>query len=161
MALFTLDDSRLDAVLAAAQISPRRRSNFNMHGPDDTLQRMVNAMCHGTYCQPHKHENPDKLEIFTVMRGEIAVPTFDDQGHILEVARLSAQGPIHQVEIAPRTWHTVVVLSESAVLYEIIEGRYHPATHKRFADFAPGERDAGAENYLKELEKQIRVLPGR
>lgn len=160
MPLSRLNDSQIEALIAQAQVSPRRRCNLNLHGPEDTLQRMINVMIRGTYCQPHKHENPDKLEIFTVLRGEALVPVFNDAGEVVEVARLSSEGPVRQVEIPPRTWHTVMALSPVAVLYEVIEGRYDPATHKRFASFAPGERDPQAGAYLAALEARLQATLG-
>jgi cupin fold WbuC family metalloprotein len=156
MGIQTLQEHQLQSVLERARQSPRRRANLNLHQPDDSLQRMINAMLVGTYCQPHLHANPDKLEIFTVLSGEAAVITFDAAGQILEYAHLQEHGPVRQVEIFPRTWHTVLALSEAAILYEVIEGRYDPATHKKFASFAPSESSPEAAAYLKNLETQIR-----
>ncbi len=160
MALQTLTDNRIQAVLDRARQSPRRRANENLHHPQDSLQRMVNAMLRGTYCQPHQHRDPDKLEIFTALRGEAAVLTFDSSGRIQEGVRLNPLGPVRQAEIPAGTWHSVMALSEEAVLYEIIEGHYDPATHKRFAAFAPSEGDANAPAYLAWMEAEIdRLFP--
>ena len=153
-----LSDTLIEQVLALANASARRRANFNFHSESDTLQRMLNVMLRGTYCAPHKHQEPDKLEIFTALRGEVAIARFDDEGRLLEAVRISQHGPIRQVEIPPRTWHTVVVLSPEAVLYEVIEGMYDPATHKRFAPFAPGEKNPAAAEYLRDLEERVRLL---
>lgn len=150
-----LTTDRLQSVLQAAALSPRKRANFNLHGPDDTLQRMVNAMLRGTYCRPHKHEAPDKLEIFTALKGSAAILRFDDQGEIVEAVRIDAAGPVFQVEIPPRTWHTVMALSPEAVLYEIIEGQYDPQTHKKFAAFAPPEGSDEAPAYLESLMRKV------
>jgi cupin fold WbuC family metalloprotein len=88
------------------------------------------------------------------------VLTFDDAGKPAEVALLSddpeADGnAARQVEIPPGAWHTLAVLSEEAVLYEVIDGYFDPATHKRFAPWAPSEADAeGAQAYLAGLIRQ-------
>ena len=43
--------------------SPRLRLNHNFHDDlADPINRMLNALEPGTYLQPHKHENPDKLD---------------------------------------------------------------------------------------------------
>jgi hypothetical protein len=50
------------------------------------------------------------------------------------------------------------VLSEEAVLYEVIDGHFDPGTHKRFATWAPSEADAeAAQAYLAGL---IRICAG-
>jgi cupin fold WbuC family metalloprotein len=161
MTLQTLTDERIQAVLQLARQSPRRRANWNLHQADDSLQRMVNAMLRGTYCQPHQHRDPDKLEIFTLLQGEAAVLTFDASGRISECVRLQTLGPVRQVEIPACTWHTVLILSEEAVLYEIIQGHYDPATHKRFAAFAPAENHADAPAYLAWMEAEVHRLAPR
>jgi dTDP-4-dehydrorhamnose 3,5-epimerase-like enzyme len=62
------------------------------------------------------------------------------------------QGAVRQVEIPPGTWHTLAVLSDEAVLYEVIDGHFDPKTHKRFAPWAPSEADPEAAGvYLADL----------
>jgi cupin fold WbuC family metalloprotein len=155
-----LDAGLMEATLARARQSPRRRAHHCFHAPGDRLQRMVNAALRGSYFQPHRHRDPDKLEIFTILTGRALVLTFDDAGKPAEVALLSddpeADGnAARQVEIPPGAWHTLAVLSEEAVLYEVIDGYFDPATHKRFAPWAPSEADAeGAQAYLAGLIRQ-------
>jgi cupin fold WbuC family metalloprotein len=158
-----LDDDLMDATLARARQSPRRRANHCFHAPGDRLQRMVNAALRGSYFQPHRHKDPDKLEIFTVLRGRVLVITFDDTGKPDEVVLLSSDpgegaNAARQVEIPAGAWHTLAVLSEEAVLYEVIDGHFDPGTHKRFAPWAPSEADAeAAQAYLAGL---IRICAG-
>ena len=59
-------------------------------------------------------------------------------------ARSATTGPdgrFRFAEIPPGTWHTLAVLGADAVLYELIDGHYDAATHKRFAPWAPPESD--------------------
>ncbi|HKP94790.1 MAG TPA: WbuC family cupin fold metalloprotein [Fibrobacteria bacterium] len=153
-----LDNALAEEVLGRARVSPRLRANHCFHRPADRLQRMVNAALRGSYFAPHRHKDPDKLEIFTILTGRVMVITFDDSGGILDRAVLSrdagaAGGPESwQVEIPPGTWHTLAVLSPEAVLYEVIDGSYDAKTHKRFAPWAPPESDQeAARAYLAEL----------
>jgi cupin fold WbuC family metalloprotein len=155
-----LDQALSEEVLARARVSPRRRANHCFHHPADRLQRMVNAALRGSYFAPHRHKDPPKLEIFTILSGRVMVITFNDDGEILERALLSrdaadAGGPAAwQVEIPPGTWHTVAVLSDEAVLYEVIDGYFDAKTHKQFAPWAPSEGDPrAAQAYLEELLK--------
>ncbi len=157
-----LDQALMDEVLARARLSPRRRANHCFQLPADRLQRMVNAALRGSYFAPHRHKDPDKLEIFTILSGRVMAITFDDAGAILDRALLcrdggaDANGESWQVEIPPGTWHTLVVLSPEAVLYEVIDGHFDAKTHKRFAPWAPSEADPeAAQTYLAELLKRI------
>lgn len=153
-----IDPDLMEATLARARVSPRLRANHCFHAPEDRLQRMVNAALRGSYFAPHRHKDPDKLEIFTILKGKVMVITFDDAGAVSDRAVLSAEaGPegqaaVKQVEIPPGTWHTLAVLSPEAVLYEVIDGHFDPKTHKRFAPWAPSEADpAAARAYLEDL----------
>ena len=154
-----IDDALIGETLARARTSPRRRANHCFHAPTDRLQRMVNAALRGSYFAPHRHKDPDKLEIFTILSGRVMVIVFDDAGGIAEQALLSSeaedpagQKPVKQVEIPAGAWHTLAVLSPEAVLYEVIDGHFDPKTHKRFAPWAPSEADpAAAQAYLADL----------
>jgi cupin fold WbuC family metalloprotein len=142
MLAHTLDEALMESVLAKARVSPRLRANHCFHAPTERLQRMVNCALKGSYFAPHRHDQPGKLEIFTVLRGRVVVAAFDEDGDIADKVLLDpARGP-WQIEIPPGTWHTLAVLSAEAVLYEIIDGHYDAATHKRFAPWAPPEADA-------------------
>lgn len=153
----SLDQNLMDEVLGRARLSPRKRAHHCFHRPGDRLQRMVNASLRGSYFAPHRHKNPDKLEIFTILTGKVLVIAFTDFGAIIDGRLLSAgadgdgDGGTRQVEIPPGTWHSLLILSPEAVLYEVIDGHFHPDTHKDFAPWAPSESDSEAGAYLKDL----------
>jgi len=141
-----------------AKASPRRRMNFNFHKEDSArLQRMLNAMEPGTYIQPHKHENPDKVEAFFVLRGRILVVEFDDAGNISEHIVLDARSGDYGAEIAPRTWHTVISLENGSVAYEVKDGPYNVSTDKNFAPWAPSEGDENCDAYIANILKQLKL----
>jgi len=126
-----------------AKTSLRRRMNYNFHKEDAaTLQRMLNAMEPDTYIQPHKHENPDKVEAFFVLRGRILLIEFDETGKILDHIILDPKQGNFGGEIPPRTWHTLISLEEGSVAYEVKDGPYDPSVDKNFATWAPAEGDA-------------------
>jgi len=68
---------------------------------------------------------------------------------------MDERGPVRLVEVPPGTWHSIVILSPEAVVYEIKEGPYDPDTDKKFAPWAPAEGTDGVEEYLNELRKRI------
>ena len=145
-----------DLIAQAAQ-SPRKRTIYRLHEHEEPVQRMVNAMVPGTYTPPHMHKNPDKVELFSILVGKVAVLHFEDDGEIAEVVVLNANGPVKIVDIAPRTYHALVVLEPSAVV-EIIQGPYDARTHKQFAPFAPAEDAPEASDYLRWMEQQVQTF---
>ena len=146
----------INETLEKARNSSRKRAVHCFHQPGETLQRMLNAGTKDTYVCPHKHENPDKLEIFNVLRGDLAVFRFNNYGRVEQTVLLEEKGPVRSVEILPRIWHGLVFLSPEAVIYELIEGPYNPSTHKNFAPWAPSEDSPQSKRYLEELRRSVK-----
>jgi cupin fold WbuC family metalloprotein len=141
MFLNVLDADVVKMVREKARTSPRLRANHCFHLPEERLQRMVNIALRDSYFAPHRHEAEGKIEIFTVISGKVLIALFDDEGDIVDKIVLEAGVGPWQAEIPPNTWHTLAVVSKDAVMYEVIDGHYDPATHKRFASWAPPESD--------------------
>jgi cupin fold WbuC family metalloprotein len=146
----------IDSVLEQARKSPRRRMNFNFHPTmEDNPHRFLNVMLEGTYVAPHRHTTPPKAEAFLVLEGELALVQFDDSGAIGGAHRLGPGGPSYGIDLEPGAWHTLVVLSEYAVVYEVKPGPYTATTDKDFAPWAPREGDPAAADYLKQLQSRL------
>ena len=68
--MIKIDSKIINHLNSIAEGSSRKRINHNFHKESsDLLQRMLNAMEPGTYIQPHKHENPEKREVFLILNG--------------------------------------------------------------------------------------------
>jgi cupin fold WbuC family metalloprotein len=144
-----------DAICSQAKGSQRLRKNYNFHPSlDDILQRMLNALEPGTYVQPHKHENPDKVEAFIILCGRLLVLEFDDQGRMIQHAILSGSEKCYGVEIQPRVWHSIISLASGTVVYEVKNGPYSPINDKNFASWAPKEGDPDCEAFNQRLLEQ-------
>lgn len=150
----TVSDSLLKRLSQKARKSPRKRAHFLFHKYSDPVQRMVNAMEPGSYIVPHKHENPDKIEAFIILKGKAACIFFNDKGKITGLIVINTKGPYYALDIPPRTWHTFVSLKKGTVLFEVIQGPYDKETHKNTATWAPPE-EKGKE-YLKSLLREIK-----
>jgi cupin fold WbuC family metalloprotein len=140
----------IDDLIFQAKKSPRKRVILRLHEHHEPVQRMVNAMIPSTYITPHKHEDPDKVELFSILKGRIAVLQFDELGEVIGVVMLDARGINKVVDIPPRTYHTLIAFEPSASL-EIIQGPYDEKTHKQFAPWAPLEDKSKADDYLMYL----------
>lgn len=150
-----IDDRLLNQVSQAAFEAPRRRINHNFHPQlSDPLQRMLNAIEPGSYIRPHKHENPDKVEAFVVLRGKLAVVEFEDDGAIADYAILEPRAGSYGAEIAARRFHTIVAL-EPTVVYEIKNGPYSPINDKNWAPWAPIEGEAQVPAYLDTILNKL------
>jgi len=146
----------LDKLSIEAQFSPRLRKNLNYHEElSDTLQRLLNAMEPGTYIRPHKHENPDKREMFIVLRGKLAVVTYNNDGSIQNHIILDPKEGKFGVEIPARVWHSIIVLESNSVLFEVKDGPYEALTDKNFAQWAPPEDDARCDKFNESVLRSI------
>ena len=144
------DSELFEELLERARQSPRLRTNHNFHvSMDDNPHRFLNVMLKGTYITPHRHRDPPKAEAFLVLSGELVFFTFDDSGQIADVNVLG-RNPLG-IDIQPGVWHTLAVLSEHAICFEVKPGPYSVMNDKDFATWAPREGDPNALEYLESL----------
>ena len=145
-----LDSGLIARLIEQARKSPRLRTNYNFHASmEENPHRFLNVMVKGTYFTPHRHLDPPKSEGFLVLKGEVALFTFDDGGRVTgkHVLGRDAIG----IDIQPGVWHTLVVLSDYAVCYEVKPGPYTATTDKEFAPWAPREGQPGTREYAERL----------
>ncbi|MDR1886982.1 MAG: WbuC family cupin fold metalloprotein [Prevotellaceae bacterium] len=142
-----IDKALLDSVSAQAVKSPRLRMNYNFHlHTDEPLNRLLNAMEPGSYFPPHRHKNPDKEEIFLVLRGSVLILIFDDDGFVASVTEISPKKEVYGMEIEAGVWHSLIVLEPDTVVYEVKRGPYVPLTPDNIAPWAPDPADRNQVN---------------
>jgi len=146
-----LSDQEINDGLLSARSSARHRYPKLLHNPGDEFNRVFNFIMQDSYMQPHLHPGDEKIEEIYLVQGKIAVLFFDDQGTVVKLVLLE-KGRIEYVEIPAFTWHTYVMLSESAISYETMMGRYDPKTWKEFAEWAPSENSPESLKYLNFLK---------
>ncbi|TRX65762.1 WbuC family cupin fold metalloprotein [Carboxylicivirga sp. M1479] len=151
-----IDNSLLKQLSDKAVKSVRKRTNYNFHkNDDDLLQRMLNGIEPNSYVQPHKHENPDKREAFIILKGQLLVILFNDDGSIKQSSILNREKGIFGIEIPPGRYHTIIALEPNTCVYEVKDGPYNPHNDKHFAPWAPSEDEhCTALTYMKKLIKQ-------
>lgn len=151
-----IDTCLLDSVSTEASASPRQRKNRNFHGTDDSLcQRLINAIEPGSYVAPHRHLADDKDETMVVVRGQLGLVTFTDEGHPQDTILLGPATLRCGVDIRHGTWHTVFALEPGTVFFEAKAGPYVPLTHAERAPWAPQEGTPEAAAYLARLVKLV------
>lgn len=134
----------LEVLRQKAQASPRLRQNFDLRtSPEDTSQRMLNALEPGTHVPIHRHLNTSETVI--CMEGCLDWIFYE------ELPNMDAGGPIHdgetaadesnfqetaRIRVCPRegqygiqvpkgAWHSVIVHEPSTIL-EAKDGAYVP-----------------------------------
>lgn len=154
-----LSDALLKQLLSQAAASPRRRTNHNFHScPEENPNRFLNVMLRGSYFTPHRHLKPPKPESFLVLQGRLAFFRFSDTGQILDCHILDAAGPLRGIDVAPGVWHSLAVLSENCICFEVKPGPYEAANDKEFAPWAPREGETDCETYLGRLVEHAQQL---
>lgn len=152
-----IDTPLLDATTAQARQSPRLRMNYNFHEElSDPVNRLINAVEPGTYIRPHRHCDPDKDELFLVLRGKIGVFIFDDNGRITEKKTLSPAAGVYGADIPAGAWHGIVVLENATVIYEVKAGPFTPLAPENLAPWSPAADDReNAARYLEYLLQEL------
>ena len=147
--------NELTALGASAAAAPRLRAHLNVHpSPDSAVQRLFIATEPGTYIRPHRHPEAHKWELFVVLKGEIHLLVFTDDGRLRERIPMSPDDT-PAVEIPPGTWHTYVCMRSGTVALEIKEGAYIPTPPEDFASWSPPEYSAGVAAYLDGLRTAV------
>ena len=150
-----INDELLNSVSDKAKKSERLRMNHNFHESlDAKVNRLLNDLEPGTYLPPHRHKDPDKEEIYLVLRGALLAITFDEEGNITEKLELNPLKGQYGIEIPAGTWHSIIVLEPNTVIYEIKEGPFAPLSPDNFASWAPAPTDVeGAKAYMEKMLK--------
>lgn len=156
--MIKIDSEFIQLISNQAKLNPRKRKNYNFHKElSDPFQRLINAIEPYSYIQPHKHENPDKREVFFILRGRMLVVEFDDNGKIVDHIVLDPKTGNIAAEIPERTWHCIISLEKGSVTYETKDGPYDPKDDKNFAQWAPKEGDDNCKQYIDDILKELNL----
>jgi len=138
-----------------AKASVRRRFAKILHNPGDEFNKVINFMMNDSYMQPHLHPGDEKIEKIYILEGRLAVFFFDDAGEITKTTILE-KGGTEMIAVPAFTWHTYAMLTDYAVTYETMMGKYDPQTWKDFFTIAPAENTEESIIFLKKLQEKAR-----
>ena len=115
----------LDDLSAQAKASPRLRMNLDLrNSPEDSSQRMLNALEPGTVLPIHRHLRSSETAV--ILRGRIQWIFYDDAGSETERVTLDADGPLRMLVVEQGRWHSLLCLDPGSVLFESKNGKYEP-----------------------------------
>lgn len=123
-----IDENLLNNVSEQARNSERLRMNFNFHeNPDDSVQRLLNALEPGTKIPVHRHMETD--EMYILLKGRLRVKFYDNNSKIIDTEILNPNEGKYGVNIPSGQWHSLDVLESGTVIFEIKKGPYQ-SIHK-------------------------------
>ena len=116
----------LDDLIARAKASPRLRMNMDLrNGPEDSSQRMLNAIEPGSLLPIHRHKYTS--ETIVCIRGRVVEEFYDELERICtDAIELTPGGPNFLINIPAGQWHTVRALESGSVLLEMKDGKWEP-----------------------------------
>jgi cupin fold WbuC family metalloprotein len=153
MKLITKDD--LNALMASAISSERKRSNLNIHEQaSDPIQRLFIAAGQESYFRPHRH--PGIREFALILQGLFHVLVFDKSGRITDRLCLGPEAAASAFDLPAGVWHTWIPMAETSLFFEVKQGPYNPETTSEFAPWSPAEGSAQVKEFVNRL-RQARV----
>ena len=152
MDILLINRRLLDETSEKAADNVRLRMNYNIHNRlEDPVNRMLNAMEPGTYLRPHRHWTPPKTESYIVLRGELDVLIFDDEGNATQKITLNPETGNYGIDIPAGIWHSMIVKQPGTVIYEVKEGPFTPIAADDFASWSPEpENESAIEIFFKQ-----------
>jgi cupin fold WbuC family metalloprotein len=148
----SLTEQEINEGIQKADATERRRYPKILHKQGDEFNEVVNFMMADSYMQPHLHPGAEKIEKIYLLKGRLAILYFDDVGAITKCTLLEKEG-VRMISVPAFTWHTYVILSDYAITYETMMGKYDPQTWKNFFNFAPAENTHESLGYLLRLKE--------
>ncbi|MFH1625965.1 MAG: WbuC family cupin fold metalloprotein [Pseudomonadota bacterium] len=156
--LIKINDTLINEISRRAKSSPRKRLNYNFHKSfNEPVQRFLNALEPATYLRPHKHENPDKTEVFILIKGRVLILEYHDSGEIKDYIVLDHKLGNIGVEIGAQVWHSFIGLEEDSVLYEVKEGPFVESSVKHYPEWAPEEGTEEAKEFNEAILKKVSI----
>lgn len=152
-------DEDLDELVHLAAENPRGRVRLCTHeGLDSLLQEMFIVHEKSCYVRPHKHL--DKEECVTVLRGEVDVVLFDEEGDVVEVLRLGGMDSDlpHFCRMVLGSYHMFLIRSEVLVFCEATTGPFD-RDKMIFAPWSPEDGSGDVAAYELSVDKAIENLP--
>jgi len=150
-----LDQALFAGLATQAASNPRGRQHHNLHDMAEACHRMAVGLQPATYIPPHRHLSDDKAEALIVLKGRLGLLIFDEQGAVLDKRVLQAGGECLGVDLAPGTYHGLVVLEADSILFECKAGPYRPVGEGEHAHWAPREGEPGVAEYQAWMRAQF------
>ena len=120
-----LNKKLMDDLSAQAKENPRLRQAFDLRTtPNDSSQRILNAVEPGTILPIHRHRG--SIETIIVLRGKVVQHYYDDNGNKTATFELAPNSAQIGMSVPVGQWHALESLEEGSVIFECKDGAYQP-----------------------------------
>ena len=120
-----LNKKLMDDLSAQAKENPRLRQAFDLRTtPNDSSQRILNAVEPGTILPIHRHRG--STETIIVLRGKVVQHYYNDAGEKTASFELAPNSAQVGMSVPVGQWHALESLEEGSVIFECKDGAYHP-----------------------------------
>lgn len=131
-----LDKKLMDDLSAQAKENPRLRQAFDLRTtPNDSSQRILNAVEPGTILPIHRHRS--STETIIVLRGKVVQHYYDDNGTKTASFELSPGSAQVGMSVPVGQWHALESLEEGSVIFECKDGAYQPLSAEDILEVDP------------------------
>ena len=120
-----LNKKLMDDLSAQAKENPRLRQAFDLRTtPNDSSQRILNAVEPGTILPIHRHRG--STETIIVLRGKVVQHYYNDVGEKTASFELAPNSAQVGMSVPVGQWHALESLEEGSVIFECKDGAYQP-----------------------------------
>ena len=120
-----LNKKLMDDLSAQAKENPRLRQAFDLRTtPNDSSQRILNAVEPGTILPIHRHRG--STETIIVLRGKVVQHYYNDAGEKTASFELAPNSAQVGMSVPVGQWHALESLEEGSVIFECKDGSYQP-----------------------------------
>ena len=120
-----IDQIILDTLSQQAKENPRLRQAFDLRTtPNDSSQRILNAVEPGTILPIHRHRG--STETIIVLRGKVVQHYYNDAGEKTASYELAPNSARVGMSVPVGQWHALESLEDGSVIFECKAGTYEP-----------------------------------
>ena len=125
----------MDSLSQQAKESPRLRQAFDLRTtPNDSSQRILNAVEPGTILPIHRHRG--STETIIVLRGKVVQHYYDGNGNKTASYELAPNSAQVGMSVPVGQWHALESLEEGSVIFECKDGAYQPLSAEDILEVA-------------------------
>lgn len=155
--IVSIGRKEIDFLKQTVDTTARKRVRLCAHrDTENTLHEMFVVYMDMTYVMPNKHLHKD--ESLHILEGEADFIFFDDQGKILDIIPLGAEGTGRQfyVRVPAFVYHTLIMRSKHLVIHEATPGPFR----REDTVWAPWAPDGTNKNRVDEFMNYLRTAVG-
>ena len=132
--------------------SQRKRFPLVLHNKGAKKNKLVNFLIKNTYIRPHSHNSEEKNEKIQILYGHVNLIIFNEKGEVTDFKELKFSKKKKQIVTIPAfTIHSYLVVSDKAIIYEKMNGKYDE-NWQTYPNWAPIENSKKSLFFIKYIQ---------